>query len=92
MKVKKIICIFTMITMLVALLPSVSAAAYVDSTVRFKRITCADDFVEGAKYLIVGYAEDEDKYYALSDEASDYNILNSGRRSAVPLQKTQTIR
>ena len=87
MKVKKIICIFTMITMLVALLPSVPAAAYVDSTVRFKRITCADDFVEGAKYLIVGYAEDEDKYYALSDEASDYNILNSGRRSAVPLQK-----
>ena len=87
MKVKKNICIFTMITMLVALLPSVPAAAYVDSTVRFKRITCADDFVEGAKYLIVGYAEDEDKYYALSDEASDYNILNSGRRSAVPLQK-----
>lgn len=87
MKVKKFICIFTMITMLVALLPSIPAAAYVDSTVHFKRITCADDFVEGAKYLIVGYDEDEDKYYALSDELSEYHTLNSGRRSAVPLQK-----
>ena len=65
MKVKKFLCIFTMITMLIAMLPSMQAAAYVGSTVRFKRVTSADDLVVGAKYLIVGYDEDEGKYYAL---------------------------
>lgn len=87
MKVKKIFCIITIITMLIAMLPSMQAAAYVDSAVRFKRVTSADELVVGAKYLIVGYDADEGKYYALSDEASDYNTLYSGRRSAVPLQK-----
>lgn len=87
MKVKKFLCIFTMITMLLAMLPSIPAAAYVDSTVRFKRVTSADELVEGTKYLIVGYDEDEGKYYALSDEASDTNTLNSGKRSVVPLQE-----
>lgn len=84
MKVKKFICIFTMITMLLAMLPSLPAAAYVDSTVRFKRVTSADDLVGGAKYLIVGYDTDEGVYYALGDETGNEN---SGMRSPAELQK-----
>lgn len=83
MKVKKILCIFTMVTMLIAMLPSIQAAAYVDSTVRFKRVTSADDLVVGAKYLIVGYDVDEAVYYALGDETGNEN---SGMRSPAELK------
>ena len=83
MKVKKIICIITIITMLIALLPNIPAAAYVDSTVRFRRVTSADDLVVGAKYLIVGYDADEGKYYALGDET---NNEVSGMRSPAELK------
>lgn len=87
MKVKKNFCIITIITMLIAMLPSMQAAAYVDSAVRFKRVTSADELVVGAKYLIVGYDADAKAYYAFGDEVSDTNTLNTGRRSAVPMQK-----
>ena len=70
MKVKKFLCIFTMITMLIAMLPSMQAAAF-DSTVSFKRVTSADEVVVGAKYLIVGYDADEAVYYALGDETGN---------------------
>ena len=83
MKVKKFLCIFTMITMLIAMLPSMQAAAYVGSTVRFKRVTSADDLVVGAKYLIVGYDEDEGKYYALGDQTGNEG---SGMRSPAELK------
>lgn len=88
MKVKKIICIFTMITMLVALLPSVPAVAYVDSTVRFKRVTSADDLVVGAKYLIVGCHGNETdgyQYYALGDQIFS-DPQDSGLRSPAELK------
>lgn len=83
MKVKKFLCIFTTITMLLAMLSSIPAAAYVDSTVRFKRVTSADELVAGAKYLIVGYDADEAVYYALGDETGNES---SGMRSPAQLQ------
>lgn len=83
MKVKKIFCIITIITMLIAMLPSMQAAAYVDSAVRFKRVTSADELVVGAKYLIVGYDADEAVYYALGDET---NNEGSGKRSSAELK------
>ena len=83
MKVKKIFCIITIITMLIAMLPSMQAAAYVDSAVRFKRVTSADELVVGAKYLIVGYDADEGKYYALGDETGNES---SGMRSPAELK------
>ncbi len=83
MKVKKFLCIFTMITMLIAMLPSMQAAAF-DSTVSFKRVTSADELVVGAKYLIVGYDVDEAVYYALGDETGNES---SGMRSPAELKE-----
>lgn len=83
MKVKKIFCIITIITMLIAMMPSMQAAAYVDSAVRFKRVTSADELVVGAKYLIVGYDADAEAYYALGDETDNEG---SGMRSPAELK------
>lgn len=83
MKVKKFLCIFTMITMLIALLPNLSAVATVDSTKKFKLVTSADELVVGAKYLIVGYDVDEAVYYALGDETGNES---SGMRSPAELK------
>ena len=83
MKVKKFLCIFTMITMLIAMLPNLSAVATVDSTKKFKLVTSADELVVGAKYLIVGYDVDEAVYYALGDETGNES---SGMRSPAELK------
>lgn len=83
MKVKKFLCIFTMITMLIALLPNLSAVATVDSTKKFKLVTSADELVVGATYLIVGYDADEAVYYALGDETGNES---SGMRSPAELK------
>lgn len=84
MKVKKFLCIFTMITMLIAMLPSMQAAAF-DSTVSFKRVTSADDVVVGANYMIVGYDENDGKYYAMKDELNS-EMNSAGRHSITPLK------
>lgn len=83
MKVKKFFCVLTVATMLLAILPSMPAAAYVESTVRFKQVTSEAELVVGAKYLIVGYDADEAVYYALGDEMGNEN---SGVRSPAELK------
>ena len=85
MKVKKFLCIFTMITMLVTMLPSLPAAAYVDSAVHFKRVTSSDELVVGANYMIVGYDENDGKYYAMKDELNS-EMNSAGRHSITPLK------
>ena len=84
MKANKILCMLTMITMLVTMLPSIQAAAYVDSTVRFRRVTSPEDLVVGAKYMIVSYDEVENVYYTLGDQIGNEA---SGKRSPVQLNE-----
>ena len=55
MKQKRLAGVFCAFVMLLALLPNLSAVATVDSTMKFKLVTSADELVVGAKYLIVGY-------------------------------------
>ena len=83
MKQKRLAGVFCAFVMLLALLPNLSAVATVDSTMKFKLVTSADELVVGAKYLIVGYDADEAVYYALGDETGNEN---SGMRSPAKLK------
>lgn len=83
MKTKKIICILTIVTMLLTILPGIPTAALVDSSVRFKRVTSADEITLDSKYLIVAYDEAEGVYYTLGDQTGNES---SGMRAPVQLK------
>ncbi|MGN1121530.1 MAG: hypothetical protein ACI4RV_04110 [Eubacteriales bacterium] len=90
MKPKRWLRKFTVLFALLAGLMCLSAAA-LDSTVRFERVTSAEQLVTGAKYLIVGcsdYETDAYTYYALGDEVFE-SPQSSGKRSPVPLRENE---
>lgn len=85
MKQKRLISAVTLIAMLLALLPNFTVSAEED-TMRYKRVTSADEITSDAKYIIVGcpggYEKDTAEYYAM-----EYTSENSqsGYRPAFSL-------